>query len=136
MNMTENNRRVMTEAMNALSKGDSRPFVEAMDDSFAWIMRGSAWAGEWRGKDAVRRDLLRPLLEQFETVYTNTPRRIFADGGFVIVECKGNVTTKAGKLYDNDYCFVIEMKDGKMIELTEYLDTALVDRTLSPPRAT
>ena len=43
------------------------------------------------------------------------------------------MTTKTGKLYDNDYCFVIEMKGGKMIELTEYLDTALVDKTLEAP---
>jgi ketosteroid isomerase-like protein len=95
-------------------------------------MRGSTWAGEWRGKESVRRDLLRPLLDQFETVYTNTPRRIFADGDFVIVECKGNVMTKTGKRYDNDYCFVIEMRNGKMIELTEYLDTALVNEALGP----
>ena len=132
MSVTENNRRIMTAVMNALAEGDSRPFVNAMDESFAWIMRGSTWAGEWRGKESVRRDLLRPLLDQFETVYTNTPRRIFADGDFVIVECKGNVMTKTGKRYDNDYCFVIEMRNGKMIELTEYLDTALVNEALEP----
>jgi hypothetical protein len=132
MSVTENNRRIMTAVMNALAEGDSRPFVNAMDERFAWIMRGSTWAGEWRGKESVRRDLLRPLLDQFETVYTNTPRRIFADGDFVIVECKGNVMTKTGKRYDNDYCFVIEMRNGKMIELTEYLDTALVNEALEP----
>ena len=133
MNVTENNRRIMTAVMSAMAQGDSRPFGDAMEDGFAWIMRGSTWAGEWRGKDVVRRHLLRPLLDQFESVYKNTPRRIFADGDFVIVECKGDVTTKTGKLYDNDYCFVIEMKGGKMIELTEYLDTALVDKTLEAP---
>lgn len=132
MNVTETNRQIITDVMNALAEGDQKPFAEAMDDSFAWIMRGSKWAGEWRGKEAVRRDLIEPLFAQFDSLYTNTPRRIFADGDFVIVECKGNVTTKSGKRYDNDYCFVIEMKDGKMIELTEYLDTALVNEALGP----
>ena len=56
-----------------------------------------------------------------------------ADGEFVVVECEGSVATKAGQRYDNKYCYVIQMADGKMIELIEYMDTALADRVLAPP---
>lgn len=41
--------------------------------------------------------------------------------------------TNAGKRYDNHYCYVIDMKDGKMLALTEYMDTALTEAVLSPP---
>ncbi len=132
MNAAENNRRVMTHVMNAFADGDARPFIDAMDESFTWVMPGSKMAGRWEGKSRVLEGLLRPLVAQFETTYKNRPRRIFADGACVIVECKGDVTTKTGHRYANDYCWVIAMKDGKMTELKEYMDTALVNDALEP----
>jgi ketosteroid isomerase-like protein len=43
------------------------------------------------------------------------------------------VTTKSGKTYNNQYCYVIRFADGKMRELTEYFDTELVTAALQPP---
>jgi uncharacterized protein len=40
---------------------------------------------------------------------------------------------EAGRPYNNRYCYIIRLQDGKMKELTEYLDTALVEAVLSPP---
>ena len=132
MNNTEKNRRVMTHVMNALVDGDARPFVDAMDVDFTWVMPGSKMAGKWEGKEHVLEGLLRPLVAQFETTYKNRPRRIFTDGAYVIIECKGDVMTKTGHHYANDYCWIIQMADGKMKELTEYMDTALVNEKLEP----
>jgi ketosteroid isomerase-like protein len=52
-----------------------------------------------------------------------------------VVECRGKVTTKTGKPYNNTYCWVCRLVDGKLTELTEYLDTELVATTLLPPQA-
>jgi uncharacterized protein len=41
--------------------------------------------------------------------------------------------TKKGQPYNNVYCFVIRIADGKMRELEEYVDTALVDAVLGTP---
>lgn len=35
------------------------------------------------------------------------------------------------QLVNNSYCFVIRMKDGKMVELREYMDTALAEARLT-----
>ena len=43
------------------------------------------------------------------------------------------VGTKAGQRYDNHYCFVFRVVDGRLKEVVEYLDTALVDAALQPP---
>jgi hypothetical protein len=52
-----------------------------------------------------------------------------------VVECKGDVSTKAGNRYDNDYCYVCRFgDDGKLVALTEYMDTALAERVLAPPQ--
>jgi len=117
-----------------LAQGNGRPFVDAMAEDFCWHMIGStAWSGSYRGKQAVRERLLAPLMAQFADRYTSTAKRIVAEDDTVVVECQGRVTTREGKPYHNRYCMVIRMEDGLMKELTEYLDTALVETALQPP---
>jgi len=42
--------------------------------------------------------------------------------------------TRAGARYDNDYCYVCRFDAaGKLVALTEYMDTALAERVLAPP---
>jgi len=132
--VTESNRAIVTGIMEALSRGERQPFADAMADDFTWHMMGTTpWSGTFTGKAEVRQRLITPLFTQFGSHYTNTPKRILADGEFVMVESCGNVTTKTGKPYCNTYCMIIRMREGKMVELTEYLDTELVSAALEPP---
>ncbi|MBV8968127.1 MAG: hypothetical protein JO331_03580, partial [Verrucomicrobia bacterium] len=62
-----------------------------------------------------------------------TPKRILADDDYVVVECQGDATTLSGARYANTYCLVIRLVDGRLREMTEYMDTALVERVLQPP---
>lgn len=134
MNTTESNRARITAIWDAMAQGDGAPFVEAMAEDFTWRMMGTTpWSGTYSGKADVRGRMLKALFEQFATPYRSAPRRIHADGEFVIVECQGDVTTTRGEPYNNCYCFVIRMREGRMIELTEYFDSALVERALAPP---
>jgi hypothetical protein len=131
---TEANKQAISAIMDALSCGETRPFADAMADDFVWRITGTtAWSGEYIGKAEVRGRLMKSLFAQFATPYRNTAQRILADGDFVVVECRGEVTTKSGKPYNNSYCYVIRMDGGKMQELTEYCDTALVNEALDPP---
>ena len=131
----DENKAIVASIFAELAKGNGKPFVDAMAEDFTWNLTGTTkWSRTYRGKQAVRRDLLAPLFAQFSTPYTNTARRILADEDYVVVECQGKVTTKAGKAYNNSYCYIIRMQDGTMHELTEYLDTALVEAALTPPR--
>lgn len=133
MSMTGNKQQV-ERAFQDLARGDGRAFVDLMADDFTWVFKGSTtWRGRYEGKTVVRESLLAPLFANFAGTYTNTARRIVAEGDVVVVECEGNVETKLGARYDNKYCYVIAMRGGKMVELTEYMDTALADRVLAPP---
>jgi ketosteroid isomerase-like protein len=126
------NKRAMQAAFDELAQGNGRPFVDLMSDDFTWTITGTtAWSRPYRGKQAVRKELLEPLFASFATQYTNRALRIIAEDDFVVVECRGNVTTKSGKAYNNEYCYVIRFADGKMRELTEYFDTELVTEALS-----
>ena len=127
------NKAIVAAIYQAMAEGDGRPFVDAMAEDFTWIIEGTnSWSRSWRGRDNVRRELLRPLFDQFATPYRARAERIIAEDDTVVVLAKGEVTTKAGKPYNNSYCFVIRLADGKMIELREYLDTELVAAALEP----
>jgi uncharacterized protein len=128
------NKRLLQNIFAALSAGDGRPFIDSLADDFCWTITGAtAWSKTYRGKQAVRTELLRPLFAQFADQYTNNLHRIIAEDDLVVVECRGRVTTKSGRPYNNAYCWVCRVADGKLKELTEYLDTELVATVLEPP---
>jgi uncharacterized protein len=55
-------------------------------------------------------------------------RGVYADGNVVIVEERMRATLSNGNGYDNDYCFVFEVKDGLVHRVREYMDTAKGNR--------
>jgi len=128
------NKRLFEDIFAGLAVGDAKLFLDSLADDFCWTITGTTpWSKTYRGKQAVRTELLRPLFAQFADRYTNTMQRIIAEGDLVVVECRGRVTTKCGKPYNNTYCWVCRVEDGKLKELTEYMDTALVTTALQPP---
>ena len=117
---TELNRQIVEAIFGEMARGNGRPFTDATADDFLWAIKGTtAWSKTYRGKQAIRRELLAPLFRQFAGIYTNRAKRILCDGNVVVVECEGNVVTKSGKLYCNSYCYGVEMADGKFQSLTE-----------------
>ena len=132
---TEANKQLIRGAFEALGRSDIRPLHELMRDDFAWIIEGrSRFSRNYEGKEAVKRDLLTPLFEAFATPYRFTIDEIIAEGDRVVLRGRGAVTTKAAKDYNNNYCFVLKLEDGKLVELREYLDTALVERVFGAGR--
>jgi uncharacterized protein len=128
------NKTLVAKIMEARARRDPEPFIAAMADDFVWRIIGStAWSGEYVGKVDIRERLLKPLYAQFVAPTRITPKRILADADYVVVECEGDAMTVSGERYANTYCWVIRMAAGKLRELTEYMDTALVDRVLQAP---
>jgi len=131
------NKALMQQIFSQLAIGNGRPLVDAMAEDFCWTFKsGGPWRGSYRGKRSVLEDLIGPLMAQFADRYTNTAQRFVAEGDHVVIECQGRVTTKAGQPYHNQYCYVCRLEDGKLKELTEYMDTALAESVLVPPTRT
>ena len=128
------NKALMKAIFDALAQGNGKPFGEAMAEDFCWTLPGStAWSRSYRGKDEVRRELLKPLFAQFADTYTNSAQRFIAEDDWVVVQCQGKVATTSGKRYDNSYCYVCRLEEGKLKELIEYMDTQLVADVLVYP---
>lgn len=126
---TDTNKQLVRTAFEALGRSDARPLYDLMRDDFAWVIEGqSRFSRRYEGKAAVKRDLLDVLFQAFATPYRFTIDDIIAEGDTVVVRGRGEVKTKAGQDYNNSYCFVLRLEGGKLVELREYLDTALVER--------
>jgi uncharacterized protein len=128
---TNSSKQLLQDIFAGLAKGDSRPFVDSLADDFSWTLTGTTkWSRTYRGKTSVMQDLMRPLFAQFADQYINTAQTFIAEGDRVVVECRGKVTTKSGKPYNNQYCWVCRVEDGKLKEVIEYMDTELVATVL------
>ncbi|MEE4337571.1 nuclear transport factor 2 family protein [Erythrobacter sp.] len=128
---TETNRALIAKAFDGLAKGDPSNFMPLFDETIEWrVMGSSAWSKHAEGLESVTRDLVGPLFSRFAGPYLTTAQLIIADGDHVAVQAKGDAVTHEGDRYDNDYCFVFTMCDGKIVKVVEYMDTILADRAL------
>ena len=53
----------------------------------------------------------------------NSFRTVVAEDEVVVVEHRLSATLPNGRSYVNDYCFVYEVRDGKVWRIREYMDT-------------
>lgn len=112
---------------------DRSVFAEATHADYVWRLVGQySRSGRFEGRDNIRHDLLRPLFNLFETEYMARAINLVAEGDFVVAEVKGDVVTKRGARYDNDYCLLFRFRDGKIAEVTEYCDSDLIELVLGP----
>jgi uncharacterized protein len=128
------NKQLMQYIFSELSKGNSKPFVGSMADDFRWTITGTTkWSKTYEGRQAVLTELFTSLRAKVRGKITTTAHRFIADEDYVAVEARGSNTTNAGLPYNNRYCFVFRLAEGKLQELTEYLDTELVTAALGDP---
>jgi ketosteroid isomerase-like protein len=132
MNALEN-KQILQAAFAELAVSNAKPFVDLMADDFSWVCTGTTqWSRRYAGKQTVLGELFAPLRAKLGRI-TTVAHRFTADGDTVVVEAQGRNTTRDGVAYNNQYCFVIHMQEGKMHELIEYFDTDLVNRALGTP---
>jgi ketosteroid isomerase-like protein len=74
-----------------------------------------------------RKTIVRFLSQELTTLFVSdvvvTFTSLIADGATAVLENRFQATLSNGRHYDNDYCFVIEVKDGRIHRMREYMDT-------------
>ncbi len=102
-------------------------FLDAMSDDVKFNLTGTTrFSGAFNGKQELMAKLLGPLFAALENGITLTPNNLMADGEFVVMQSRGRASAKNGLPYNNNYCHVFRITNGKIREITEYLDTELV----------
>jgi len=122
------NKQMITNMFEELGKGNGAAFLDAMADDIKYTLQGrTKFSGTMNGKNEVLAKLLGPLGAALDGGITLTPYNFIADGDYVVMLANGKATTKSGKPYNNSYCHVFKLVGGKVKEINEYLDTAMVD---------
>jgi ketosteroid isomerase-like protein len=108
-------------------------FADNLAEDASWVVTGQySWSHEFRGREAIQNG----LMGHFRSFFAERPRTVafnfIADGDYVAVEARGDNVTKAGLRYDNQYCLLFRIEDGKIKQIREYCDSTLVERVLGP----
>lgn len=125
------NRQLMKDIFAGLAVGDSKLFVATLHDDVVMRVTGQySWAQTFKGKASLLQDLYGYFRTRIEGISKTVPLQIIADQEFVAVEAKGDMFAKSGVRYDNDYCLVFRLRDGKIVEMREYCDSVLTETAL------
>ena len=125
---TVDNKQVVIDFYEAGARGDMDACFALIADNITWRNIGSTkFSGTFEGKQALMNDLLGPLFGQLKAGITSTIDALIAENDRVVALTQGQAETHDGTPYNNTYCQVIRIADGKIAEVTEYMDTALVD---------
>jgi ketosteroid isomerase-like protein len=112
-----------------LSGGDLEKIRATFHDDAVWQVqvKGILGEGSHRGKQAIVDEFLAPVRGMFKPGDPKvTVTSLASRGALVIGECDSRGTFADGRPYENLYVFVLEIKDGKVWRLREYMDSLYV----------
>jgi ketosteroid isomerase-like protein len=121
----------MEDIFAAIAAGNRAMFVDGLADDVTMRVTGqNSWSRTFHGKASLLRDLYGHLNTLLADGRRTIPLRLIADDDHVAVEARGDMVTKAGVRYENEYCLVYRLERGKIVEIREYCDSALCEAAL------
>ena len=112
-----------------LSSGDLEKIRATFHDDAVWQVqvKGIIGEGSHRGKKAIVDEFLAPVRGMFKP---GDPKlnitSVASQGSLVIGEIEARGTFADERPYENLYVFALEIKDGKVYRLREYMDSLYV----------
>ncbi|MET9319754.1 nuclear transport factor 2 family protein [Streptomyces sp. NPDC003038] len=122
---------IIQNAFQALAGNDPDRISAVLTEDAEWLSPpGNAAAVALGGSNHMvgREAIVRFFAQDFPRLYARdvavTFHGVHVDGERVAVEAAVTATLANGNPYSNDYCFVIELRDGLIHRVREYVDTA------------
>ena len=126
--VTEENKDIAIKFFEALSSGSETYLDYYNDDSIIWTAGDNAIGGTRTKHEIV--DFAKSILSAFPDGIKFNITGITAENERVAVEVSGEAIHASGKDYRNKYHFLLKIKNGKILELKEYMDTQLAAKIL------
>jgi len=125
----EDNKRIVRQLFACLSRGDTKAVLDLYtEDATVWTAGSLAFSGR-RSKQEVA-PLMEGILGAFPHGLRFTIHGLTAEGDRVAVEAESWGRHANGKLYNNLYHFLVVVRESKVHEFKEYLDTKLAHEVL------
>jgi ketosteroid isomerase-like protein len=126
---TRENVQTVKDFLAAMGGGDKQRLLALAAEDIEWIIPGEDWplAGTHRGHAGLA-DVLQKASEEVETSFPEPPEFV-AQGDRVLVVGVATGKIKAtNKLFKDDWVFDITVRDGKVTNIREYIDTQALAR--------
>ena len=126
---TEKNVQLVQDFFAAMGRGDAQGLQALSAEDIEWIIPGEDWplAGTHCG-NAELADLLQKASEKLETSFPEPPEFVAqGDRVMVIGFAKGKVIA-TNKTFEDHWVFAITVRDGKVTNIREYIDTQALAR--------
>ena len=121
------NKKLIQDVFDAWAGGDGMAFFNTLAEDVQWTVIGTSPVSRtYTSRQAFVDGAAKPLTAKLAGPIQPTVVNIIAEGDNVVLQWEGKATTKAGKPYNNSYCWVMRIADGKVREGTAYIDTELV----------
>jgi uncharacterized protein len=127
--LEDRNEKLVRTFFETLSTGDLERVRPLLHEDATWTVMatGIPGAGEKKGRKAIIDEFLAPVRGIFED---GDPKvsivNVISKGRLVAAETRGVGRLKSGTPYNNVYSWMIEVDDGKIRALREYMDSYYV----------
>lgn len=129
MSEIERNKQVARAFFDALSRSDVPAIVDAYaEDGFVQTMGNTLISGKYH-KPQIKAAAA-GVLDAFPKGISFTIKTLTAEGDRVAIEAESSAIHASGKPYSNQYHFLMRVRDGKVVEFKEYMDTEMVTDVL------
>jgi uncharacterized protein len=129
----EENKRIVSEWFARFDAGDVAGALDLLGEDATWWIAGGIEKTPGSGehtKEQARR-LLAGMGRQLKDGLRMTVRGMIAEGDRVAAEVTSRGELHDGKVYANEYHFALTLRDGKITQVREYMDTKHVEATWS-----
>lgn len=130
MQTAPTSQQIVKNAWKAIATRDPAQIAAVFTEDAEWrAPEGNATATalehthEMLGRAAIIRFLSEEMHRLFVKDLAVTFTSLFSDGPVVVLEQRLQATLPSGRAYDNEYCFIIELQDGRIHRVREYMDT-------------
>lgn len=125
MSEAERNKEIVRRYFDILSRNDIPAMLDLYADEMTLTVPGDTLISGTFTKQQLG-EFAASVLDAFPEGLRFTVKNLVAENDLVAVEAEGAGIHRSGKPYLNKYHFLIRLKDGRIVESKEYLDTQLV----------
>ena len=129
MSEIERNKAVARQFIENMTNNNIAAIIESYDDDVKIYTMGNTLISGVVNKTQAK-EFAGQVLNAFPQGIRFVIHNLTAEDDRVAIEAESFATHVSGKYYNNKYHFFMRLKEGKVIELKEYMDTEMVTEVL------
>ena len=125
----QENVQIVKDFFAAMGRGDKQALLALSAEDIEWIIPGEDWplAGTHRGHPGLA-DLLQKASEMGEISYPKPPEFVAQGDRILVVGVATGKIKATNKTFEDHWVFAITVRDGKLTNIREYIDTQALAR--------